>query len=76
MQAIIFDPAHKLGHLHLGNALLYFGEYQAAIQCYDHAITLDPTNSDSYLNKGPAFLCLCKYKEAIECYDQVITPET
>ena len=48
------------------------GDYEKAIQCYDHALEIDPKNAYAWNVKGIALDSFGRYDEAIQCYDRAL----
>ena len=55
-----------------GNALAKSGEYDQAIEQYDHVIRLDPNHINALNNRGNAYLAKGAYEEAIADFDKAI----
>lgn len=55
-----------------GFDLHHSGDYDKAIQCYDHALEIDPEDTDAWRDKGGALAKLGRYDEAIQCYDHAL----
>jgi tetratricopeptide (TPR) repeat protein len=56
-----------------GNMNYNNGNYQKAIECYDHAIKLNPQLKEAWCNKGISLCKLSKYQDAINIFDYVLS---
>src|SRR6185312_4996999 len=55
-----------------GNALDDKGQYDRAIQDYDHAIAINPKDADAFNNRGTTYRAKGQYDLAIQDYDQAL----
>jgi tetratricopeptide (TPR) repeat protein len=55
-----------------GNAYDDKGQYDLAIQDYDHAIATNPNDADAFNNRGTSYRARGQYDLAIQDYDQAI----
>jgi lipoprotein NlpI len=58
-----------------GNAYLFKGQYDLAIQDYSQVIRLKPDLADAYSNRGVAYLVKDQYDLAIQDFDEAIRLE-
>jgi len=55
-----------------GNAYDDKGQYDRAIQDYDHAIAINPNDADAFNNRGTSYRAKGQYDLAVQDYDQAI----
>jgi tetratricopeptide (TPR) repeat protein len=61
-----------------GNAFDDKGQYDRAIEDYDHAIAINPKDADAFNNRGTTYRAMGQYGRAIQDYDQalILTPKS
>jgi tetratricopeptide (TPR) repeat protein len=55
-----------------GYALVEFGRFELAVDCYNRALQMNPGLTSAWSNKGSALARLGFHKEALECYDRAL----
>ena len=68
----IADDAKILAFYNMGNTYSDLGDYEHAIESYQHAIKLDPTLSKPYNNLGLAYAALGKLPEAVAGFAEAV----
>src|SRR5689334_552397 len=60
-----------------GNAFDDKGQYDRAIEDYDHAIAINPKDADAFNNRGTTYRAMGQYGRAIQDYDRalILTPQ-
>ena len=69
-QAMRVDPTNPRGHLYLGTAYERMGQYQRAIQVYQHAIEAKVRTDRVYARMGVDYLHLQQFDKAINAMGQ------
>jgi WD40 repeat protein/Tfp pilus assembly protein PilF len=62
----------SLNYVQQGRAYLKQGEYQRAIESYDHALACEPSNSVAYVVRGNTYAEQGEYKWAIEDFNRAL----
>ena len=69
-QAIRVDSTNPRGHLYLGTAYERMGQYQRAIEVYQHAIAAKVRTDRVYARMGVDYLHLQQFEKAINAMEQ------
>jgi len=66
------DPYCYLAWFYLGNAHVYFGQYEEAIDAYEYAFIIDNKFEWAYRECAAICLIMKDYKKALACYEEAL----
>jgi tetratricopeptide (TPR) repeat protein len=72
--SVSHSQLHKYGDIWLDRGYQYFlrGNFQKALESYDHALQYEPNVYQAWYYRGSALVSLERYEEAISSYDKAI----
>jgi len=64
------DPANESALLDKGTSLLYFGDFEEALEVFERLLELDPLSPEGWIGKGQSMAGLGRFTEGIESYEK------
>ncbi len=69
-RAVAAKPADATAHLNYGNVLRSFGQFPAALTCYENALKVQPQFPEAHFNRANVLKDLGRFAEALDGYER------
>ncbi|HWA88785.1 MAG TPA: tetratricopeptide repeat protein [Rhizomicrobium sp.] len=70
--AIAYDPDNADAYKFRGEAYLFLGRYELALQDFDRSLVLDPRDAEAFAGRGETFRMLREFPKAIAAFGKAI----